>query len=593
MASNSPPDSPLAGHHQQEASSYVLHSPLSPLTPGSPTFPDGLLTPLWATKHQSQVPAAVINFFPLSLDPTMSSLRDNQLRIEINELKRQWAATGFKTRFVVVLRAEDDGDSVYLRDVEDRVASVRRMTGLDPKSLFVLRSDAPESEVGDWAVSVMQVLHPSIVEYYRDLSKHARRKRNRSTIPPPTAPPTSGTSQTLSAQGWNARYEFKLGVFAEFRHEMDAACKSYENAYGILFDQEVFENIAGWSPRFNDARLLGDCIAVRIIRCLLWTDQTAAAVRLWLNHQNRCRDIVSRRGKGTKNYGWAAWEARWSMIMAQLIRRAEIFTSIATAPGPHAAAAISQQTEPLPIFLVPEKKTTASASSTAADRVGHQPWELLHHEGYWLYRSAKHSKHRRMLAHQIPQEDRAPPGQSSASQLASKSYLYDTYLVPETHVEVPQSGQNGFDHSRLIIDTLKDSLEEFAKRRQTRKAESISFEIAEEYVRMEQWREAYETLLPIWRTLSWRRSQWWELMANFGWLLRDCALHLQEAATLVMVDWELMNNGEKKKEELFPNLPLSMRAHAPPSGQGNMLIKRVMNSVSPPTRLALCAAQKP
>ncbi|KAJ5243710.1 hypothetical protein N7489_003806 [Penicillium chrysogenum] len=491
----SPPTTPSDdqdNEHSEPSAHYVLHSPISPLSPGSPTFPDGLLTPLWVTKHQDLVPAAVINFFPFSLDPNMNSLRDNQLKIEINSLKKEWQSSGYKTRFVVVLLSEDGEEGGYEGEIDDRIAGIRRATNLDPRSIFVIPPDATSSELQDFVKSLFSLLQPS-GEY-----------------PPPTAPPTTGTSQTLSSQGWNVRYEFKLGIFAEFRQEMDAACRNYESAYETLFGHEVFENIAGWNPRFNDARLLADALAIRIIRCLLWTGQTTAAARLWVDHRVRVKDIVDRRGKGSKHYGWEAWEARWSMVMAQLIRRAEI---------PPISSEISSE-QPGKLYALPEK------SIPTGERV--RPWEHLHHEGNPLGRSQA-------------------PGQSPASQLANKPYLYDTYLVPDAHAEAPQEGRTGFDHSGLILSTLKAAIEEFAKRDQTRKVESLSLEAAEEYMRIGSWSEAHGLLRPLWSTLSWRRSGWWHLMANFGWALRECALRMQDSETILRVDWELLNKNFKPR----------------------------------------------
>lgn len=506
----------------------ILHSPISPLTPASPTFPDGIMTPLWASKHQDLVPAAVINFFPFCLDSTMNSLRDNQLKIEINGLKKQWSSSGYRTRFIVVLLSEKViGDD--LGDLDDRVLGIRRATNLDQKSLFILPPDVSSEEMRDFTRSLLALLHPSLMEYYRDLSKHARRKRNRSSIPPPTAPPTSGTSQTLSLQGWNTRYEFKMGIFAEFRQEIDAALKNYESAYETLFGQEVFENIAGWDPKFNEARLFSDALAIRIIRCLLSTGHTSSAVRFWVYHRRRTQDIVNRRGKGTRNYGWEAWEARWSSVMAQLIHQAKI---------PHLTPLETSQNqvhEHNSIFAPPEK------TFLSVDEVS--PWERLHHEGYWLYRSAKHTMHRRTLAGQIPAEDRMPPGQSPASQIASKAYLYDTYLAPETHIEAARPQDGGVDHSTLILNTLKAALVEFSKRNQVRMTESLSLEIAEEYMRLGSWTEAYETLRPLWPALTWRRSGWWLLMAKFAWALRECAARAQDREIVLRVDWELLNLG--------------------------------------------------
>lgn len=530
----SPPSSPA---DERAPSSFALHSPLSPLTPSSPTFPDGLLSPQWFSKHQSLVPAAVINFYPLSLDPNMSSLRDNQLKIEINGLKKEWTASGFKTRFLVVLLSEE-GESGYFGDVDDRLAGIRRATNLDQKSLFVLPPDAGPSELREFTSSLLSLLQPFVMEYYRDLSKHARRKRNRSSIPPPTLPPTSGTSQTLSHHGWNVRYEFKLGVFAEFRQEMDAALRNYQSAYDTLFGQEVFENIPGWNPRFNDARLLADALAIRIIRCLLWAGNTSVAVRSWVEHRNRTQDIVHRRGKGTGNYGWEAWESTWSTVMAQLIRWAQIPSLLVDTAHPQGP---SHQ-----LIFIPRDRATPATG-------GLYPWEQLHHEGYWLYRAARHSMIRRTLAHQIPEEDRVPPGQSPASQIASKSYLYDTYLVPEPHLEAPLEGLRGFDHSGSILSALRASLDEFSKRNQARKVESLSLEIAEEYMRIGAWPEAHARLQPLWSNLSWRRSGWWQLMARFGWALRECALRVQDPESVIRIDWELLSTGEDSSSPCSPS----------------------------------------
>lgn len=451
----------------------------------------------------------------------MNSLRDNQLKIEITGLKKEWQSSGYKTRFLVVLLSED-GNANYVEDTEDRVASIRRATNLDQKSIFLLPGDATIEELKEFTRSLFTWLQPSVAEYYRDLSKHARRKRNRSSIPPPTAPPTSGTSQTLSSQGWNVRYEFKLGIFAEFRQEMDAALRNYESAYETLLGQEVWETIAGWNPRFNDARLLADALAIRIIRCLLWAGQTSAAVRSWTSHRDRSQDIIDRRGKGSRNYGWEAWESRWSMVMAELIRRAD---------------------------FSPKDQYLGLASHERSTLLGDgiYPWEQLHHEGYWLYRSAKHAMMRRTLAHQIPDEDRTPPGQSPASHIANKSYLYDTYLVPETHVEAPFSGSKGFDHSQLILGKLKAALEKFSRRNQTRKVESLSLEIAEEYIRMRSWSDGLAILRPLWPTLTWRGSGWWSLMERFAWALRECAKQAQDSETVLRAEWELLSKGMPQK----------------------------------------------
>jgi hypothetical protein len=172
--------------------------------------------------------------------------------------------------------------------------------------------------------------------------------------------------QTLSSGGWNVRYDFKLGVFAEFRQEMDAAIRSYESGYDGLLGPDVLEAITSWNPRWNEARLLADIFAIRILRCLLWNGNSTGAVRRWQSHRDKIRDFVDRRGKGSSTYGWEAWEARWATVMAQIIQKASIseFGSENTTS-----------------FLFPEK------TIAIGERL--EPWEYLHHPGYWFQLASK------------------------------------------------------------------------------------------------------------------------------------------------------------------------------------------------------------
>ena len=366
-----PPHSPRLSAVESNGSPpppLVLHSPLSPLTPSSPLYPDGIASPLWITKHQSRLPCAFLVFFPLVSDQNTSSLQDNKLKSEINSVRSVLFSATYKTRLVVIFVG--DG-TIDVADLEERLVTIRRATGLDIKSIYYLAFDSSPQQVTTFVKTVLLSLHPICVEYYRDLSKHARRKRNRSAIPQPTVYP--GTSNILSVRGWNVRYEFKLGVFAEFRQEMEAACRNFESAYENLFAPELIDAIAAWSPRFNEARLLADVIAFRTIRCLLWMDRPTMAVSSWNAHRDRIRDLVSRRGKGIHNYGWEAWQSAWAKVMADLIARSQYPSLNLKQPG---ASGL------LPIRIDVERSLPVGERPV--------PWEQLHHEGYWLDISNKY-----------------------------------------------------------------------------------------------------------------------------------------------------------------------------------------------------------
>lgn len=506
------------------------------MTPSSPLYPDGIITPLWITKHQNRLPAVFVTFFALTADPNTSSLRDNQIKTEVGNIRGVFSSTNYKTKVVVILVGDPDTDPPF--DLEERLGSIRRATGLDSRHLFFFTPESSAEAVHEFVKSILTSLQPFCVEYYRDLSKHTRRKRNRTSVPPPTIPPTLGTSQTLPLQGWHVRYEFKLGVFAEFRQEMDAACRNYESAYEGLFSHEIFETISSWSPRFNEARLLADAIAIRILRCLIWTAQPTSAARFWTRHRNRIRDLVNRRGKGSENYGWEAWEAIWSESFAQTLamtRRVDLSTS---------ESAGDQQIQPQ--FSLPER------SIPIGERIA--PWELLHHDGYWWNRAWKHVRKRQELAHQMPEEDRTSPGQSPASAIANRSDLYDTYLALEPHLEYPLGNKKGYDYSFEILNSIQSTTRSFSKFHQNRFVEQLRLEEAKEHLRGKRWHDSLLIVRSIWPCLSWRRAGWWKMVVEAAWILREAAKQTSDAESLLRLEWEAHSSAMPISPEWKPNL---------------------------------------
>lgn len=469
----------------------------------------------WLRKHQELVPSIYLCFYSLESDPTVTSLRDNQLKTDINTVKYALSQSGYKTRIVVILLSSIiEGPSMDA--VRERTETIRRGTALDNKSFFVIPRQKTPLDLESAIDNIVSGLYAVSGEYYRELARHARRKKARGVAPQATIAPSSGSSQTLSAQAWNVRYDFKMGVFAEFRQEMDAAARSYEQAYETLLGTDVMEIIPSWKPRWSEARLLSDIISIRVIRCLLWTGQTTAAVRRWQLHRYRIGDLVDRRGRGTNNYCWEAWESIWAQAMAALIERTEIPDFQPSTPSPA-------------LFLQPEK-------SAMGDRL--RPWERLHHTGYWYRAAARHESARRALARRIPDEYREKPAASAGTM---KTSIYDVYMCPEPYDEVPLQGGAGVDHARLIIECLRKARAQFQLRAQRRISAELSFECAKELSSLEAWPDVLAVLLPLWEDMSFRAEGWWDVAEELCWMLRHAAAKVQRADLVVAVDWELLN----------------------------------------------------
>lgn len=490
------------------------------------------MTPLWFAKHQSQVPALFLAFFSISASGTAES--DEQIKADINVLRAALTRSGFKPRLAAILLS--DKSILSVPQLDERLSSIRKATALDSKTgLFFMPPMSSQGEIATFVHSIMVALQPSCLEYYRDLTKHARRKKAKAGSVTPSIP-VGFDIQPLAPQGWHVRYEVKQGVFAEFRQEMDIAERHYSAAIDDIFHAEgIFETAPDASPRWNEARLLCDALALRIVRCQLWSAQTTGAVQSWINYKNRMKSLIQRKGKGTETYSWSAWESRWAETMAQLVQRAKLQPF----QLPSAKAEDAEQ-EPtvVQIYLAPEK------SFVAAERL--PPFHSLHHPGYWLNMAAKQFRSRLQKALAIPQADQIPSDQSPASQVAVRNADYDLYLVPPPDKEFRLArstdvAENDAHGCNTLLNISQRAVEQFLKRNQTRLSDSVKLDLARDLINHDRHGDALQLLHPLWEETTWRTEEWHAIFTDLLLAVRTCAEHVQHSELFLTTTYELMS----------------------------------------------------
>ena len=461
------------------------------------------------------MPSIYLCFYSLTSDPTLVNLCDSKMRTDIVGIRNLLNQSGYKVRLAVIFLGQSSS-SLSPEKVLERLEMIRKGTGLDHKTFLYIPSQESQDRLLAAMDAILGSLFSQAMDYYRDLGRHSKKKRGRGIAPQPTVPPTTGTSRTLSVQAWNLRYDFKTAVFSEYRQDMDGALRLYESAYETLFGSDVWGVIPSWSPRWNECRMLADVIAVRILRCRLWLGQWSASVRRWRQHRDKIADFVDRRGHGTENYGWEAWQARWACVMAETVKKVEIMEL-----GPDSRL----------LYMDAEK-------SLAAERL--QPWDYIHHPGYWYKISAKHIAARRKRAREMPEADRVPPNSSPVSRLSSRPYTYDCFMCPEPHEEHPLEGQ-GVNYSKLILDVLYAAKVEFQARQQRRLSAEVSLECANELMSTGDYKPALQLLLPLWEGMNFRAEGWWDINEQLSYILRSAARRASRPDLMVAVDWELLN----------------------------------------------------
>ena len=63
------------------------HSPLSPFTPDSPLYPDGIMTTMWIRKHRDIIPSVFVSLYELKSEEKPYNISDEELARHLVELK--------------------------------------------------------------------------------------------------------------------------------------------------------------------------------------------------------------------------------------------------------------------------------------------------------------------------------------------------------------------------------------------------------------------------------------------------------------------------------------------------------------------------
>lgn len=115
---NSIPSAPLTSTFPINTDQGPAHSPLSPMTPSSPLYPDGLIAPIWIRKHTTLVPAVFVLFLRIYEHPFQAPRspllepdherdneerrRDTELSAEVAQRKKSLSERGIKLTVVLI-----------------------------------------------------------------------------------------------------------------------------------------------------------------------------------------------------------------------------------------------------------------------------------------------------------------------------------------------------------------------------------------------------------------------------------------------------------------------------------------------------------
>ncbi|KIP04097.1 hypothetical protein PHLGIDRAFT_31528 [Phlebiopsis gigantea 11061_1 CR5-6] len=525
------------------------HSPLSPLTPSSPLYPDGLIAPIWIRKHTSLVPSVFVLFkrifeyqrptggTPLDIpDPDLDrereaeeKQRDNELSQEIAHRKKTTNERSIKLTVVLMASRRMLDDPA----LDNRLTYIRRHSGLDPRAaLFVLSPVAP-AEIGDFVRSLQEALWEPALEYYTNHSKRVRRKRNRhtqsSSAYTTSVSPSGGIlARPLRPEGWTVRYEYKMACFAEFRGEDEVALKHYQDAYSAL--QIMFGSTAILPPRtkrWAEAKVLADCISLKICKMYLYNNEHSLALAHHAMHMRRFADLSRGWGIGEETFEFWSWLARQHRVFAELLEHGTRSTlKIPTYLPASTSAASTVVSQPL-------DSQRSAVEMESMRSLGLNPTQAMMHPGFYYYMAARGTENRRSRFLRALENDSPDNPTTSSPGFAN---------------------ENKVDHLAIILELYTRSYELFKKysasnasQNQGRQTLWIAYRIAQTYYESGKFDMAVRFFERIAKT--YRREKWDVMLVPLLSTWYRCAQQLGDMELSVQLLLEMLTHGASTTDD--------------------------------------------
>eukprot|EP01135_Chromosphaera_perkinsii_P005285 Nk52_evm4s332 gene=Nk52_evmTU4s332 len=263
-------------------------------------IPAGILKSNWRYKHQYVIPSILAVFVELEWSDPNWSAREATLARRLAILREQLKGRG--TRIVLILIQKK---SVYPSDiaVEDKL---RRECGLDGRqSLFTMQvTDGSNVSGLRLSISKLEKAFQDIAyTYYRDEAKNVKRYRDALNKP----------LQIMLL----VRHSYKIGSYAEFRHDYKAAVKNYIAAYDYMKEMKVNEV----SARANEVKVVAGYLMIKINALQFVVGAPGDAVEYFRAHITYFKSLFDVNNKQLEFLHWS-WVSDQYMHFGELLSAA-------------------------------------------------------------------------------------------------------------------------------------------------------------------------------------------------------------------------------------------------------------------------------
>lgn len=287
-----------------------VHSHLSPFNASSDLFPNGILSDKWFVKYVEQLPFALVSVHTLPGDKS----QDEVLGATLATLRQKYS--DFGVRFVAIVTSGSTNADVD----EDRIAALRQFSGLPRLSgLFYLNTEPQtlDRDCGVLVSTMFSTLKPAATDFY-SLIEHRVKQRYKKYYSVPPSP--KETVVALTPKILEVRCLIKQAMLSQFMHphNVEPSLSTIEQSYEMLISlmRELGPTFFLSTLTSHDEalyaqwRTLLDIIAIHLIRGYFSVEEPVAALRKHEAHIANVLDLIQSRPEDEKQV-WVSIQYQW------------------------------------------------------------------------------------------------------------------------------------------------------------------------------------------------------------------------------------------------------------------------------------------
>lgn len=329
---------------------------------------------------------------------------------------------------------------------------------------------------------------------------------------------------TLNNAALNVRYEFKAATFAEFRSEIEVSLKHYEDCYAALLDLFVrpasssnpHPFILARTKRWAEARVLADCIIVKICKMYLYAGNAEFAVQTYREHIRRLSGISAEKwSMDETSFEYWSWECKQHRIFADLLESAISAGFLLPAmPGPS---------------LGPPLQSRASAQ--------HVPAQVLQHPGAYYLKAGLAAENRQRSFRRALQE----------YERSYSAVMTDPTIEEPPKMSAALAHEKNASHSEQIIELYTKAYDHYKASKGVRMTLQLAYLIARTHHDTQKFHTALRFDQRIAKT--YRREQWLNILSS---ILKRDELALCKQITSPFADEQARSSGRDSSSDGEP-----------------------------------------